>query len=126
MADRPDTRRKSTGYRDWGFWGWQTLFAIYLAQRLHLNKVLTLVGANISIPPMIPGIIYLSMVLGRFALSNEWRWQLPLSGLTMEAARMYLKEFVIGSSILAIIAGILIGILSYGMFHYVEKKANSA
>ena len=35
-------------------WGYQMLATLFLAHVLKLNKVIAIVAANISIPPMIP------------------------------------------------------------------------
>ena len=35
-------------------WGYQMLITLFLAHLFRLNKVIALVAANISIPPMIP------------------------------------------------------------------------
>lgn len=107
-------------------WGWQTIFALYMAQRLHLNKVLTLIGANISIPPMIPLILYTSVVLGRWILTQELHWQLQVKGLTLELAQTYLKELIVGSSVLAVLAGIIIGLASHRVFRFLEKRKGYA
>ena len=37
-------------------WGYQMLITLFLAHLFRLNKVIALVAANISIPPMIPPI----------------------------------------------------------------------
>ncbi len=40
------------------FWGFQMLIAFALAQLLKLNKPLVILAANISLPPIIPFIIW--------------------------------------------------------------------
>ena len=39
-------------------WGYQMLATLFLAHVLKLNKVIAIVAANISIPPMIPFLLY--------------------------------------------------------------------
>jgi glycosyltransferase involved in cell wall biosynthesis len=51
-------------------WGFQMLVAAFLAHFLRLNKVLVLVAANISIPPVIPFIIYFSYKTGGLFMHN--------------------------------------------------------
>ena len=51
-------------------WGFQMLVAAFLAHFLRLNKVLVIVAANISIPPVIPFIIYFSYQTGGLFLHN--------------------------------------------------------
>ena len=45
-------------------WGFQMLLAAFFAHIMKLNKVLVLVASNISIPPMIPFIVYFSYRTG--------------------------------------------------------------
>ncbi len=45
-------------------WGFQMLLAAFFAHLMKLNKVLVLVASNISIPPMIPFIVYFSYRTG--------------------------------------------------------------
>ena len=43
-------------------WGFQMITAAFLAHLFRLNKALVLVASNISLPPMMPFIIYLSLI----------------------------------------------------------------
>ena len=45
-------------------WGFQLVVAIALAFLFRLNKALVVVAANVSIPPMIPLILFLSHLTG--------------------------------------------------------------
>jgi len=45
-------------------WGYQMLATLFLAHVLKLNKVIAIVAANISIPPMIPFLLYGSYLTG--------------------------------------------------------------
>lgn len=52
-------------------WGFQMLVAVFLAHLLKLNKILVLAASNISLPPLIPFIIYFSYLFGGFLLGSE-------------------------------------------------------
>jgi glycosyltransferase involved in cell wall biosynthesis len=54
------------------FYGVQTILAIYLAQRLHLNVLAAVIGSQISIPPLVPVWILLSYGLGNLILHGHW------------------------------------------------------
>src|SRR6185312_8995913 len=56
-------------------WGFQLLIGIPIAVLFRLNKVLFIAAANISIPPMIPVIIFLSYYFGSFFVQNEMHFQ---------------------------------------------------
>src|SRR5690606_37082592 len=51
-------------------WGYQLIIGISLSHLLKLNKAIFILAAHISIPPMIPFIIYGSYRLGAFFVKN--------------------------------------------------------
>jgi glycosyltransferase involved in cell wall biosynthesis len=94
-------------------WGFQMLVAAYLAQRLHMNTLLVLLASNISLPPVIPFIVYSATVLGHFILNGKWDWILNWQGFNLEMAKARTWEFFIGSAVLALIMGSACGIAGY-------------
>lgn len=103
-------------------WGYQMITAVAVAHLIKVNKVLTLVASNISIPPMIPFILYGSFAFGSLI------WGEPISvipaDLTMEAISGSLKQYLTGSIAFAITAGItgmLITYLFLSIFRRVVK-----
>ena len=50
-------------------WGYQMVFAGVTAHLLKLNKLIAVVFSNVSIAPMIPFILYASMVIGAYLLA---------------------------------------------------------
>ena len=85
-------------------WGYQMLAAVATAHLLKLNKVITLVSSNISIPPMIPFILYGSFAAGAFILGEPVK--LIPSELSLESISVSLKQYLIGSVAFAAVAGI--------------------
>lgn len=92
-------------------WGYQMLAAVATAHLLKLNKVITLVSSNISIPPMIPFILYGSFAAGAFLLGEPVK--LIPSELTLESISVSLKQYLIGSVAFAAVAGIAGLVISY-------------
>ena len=97
------------------FWGFQTLIVLFLAFALRLNKLIAFAFSNVSIPPLIPFIIYASLKIGSFLLGKP-----PLPPFEWDAFESYkefigqhLSEYVIGSFVLATVSAILFGIASY-------------
>lgn len=80
-------------------WGYQMVIAVVLAHMLRLNKVITLVCSNISIPPMIPFLLYGSYVMG------GWMLNLPLTlkfqDITFDVLKTSLWQYLAGSIVLA-------------------------
>ncbi len=52
-------------------WGYQMVFALATAHILKLNKIVALVFSNVSVPPMIPFILYGSLLIGAFLMGEH-------------------------------------------------------
>ena len=92
-------------------WGYQLLLGFIIAHLLSLNKAIFFIAANISLPPMIPVIIYLSYVLGGYMLgSGSWAVDFELS---LEGIKDNLVQYLIGAVGLSCIASLVFGSLSY-------------
>jgi uncharacterized protein (DUF2062 family) len=102
------------------FWGWHTLIGLYFAQRLHLNKVLVVLFSYISIPPLIPIIIYSQLVAGRLLMTGDLDWHVRLSEFSLRLAHVRLKEFILGGLLLALVGGLLAGVLSFVFLRYIK------
>ncbi|PKP42126.1 MAG: DUF2062 domain-containing protein [Bacteroidetes bacterium HGW-Bacteroidetes-10] len=85
-------------------WGYQMIAALAAAHLLKLNKVITLVASNISIPPMIPFILYGSFAAGAFILGEPVKL-IPVE-LTLESISVSLKQYLAGSVAFAVAAGV--------------------
>lgn len=106
------------------FWGFQTILVLLLAVVLRLNKLIAFAFSNISIPPFIPFIVYLSLKMGGFLLtgsSKDFNWE-DLKNAEGVANNIY--EYIVGSFSLAIIMAVLFGGLSY-VFLWILDKAKS-
>jgi len=93
-------------------WGFQLVAAIALAFLFRLNKPLVILFANISIPPMIPLILFLSLVCGKLWIVNA---DIPLfnSALNLETVKPFLMQYIFGSISLAILSAIVFGTLTF-------------
>jgi len=100
-------------------WGYQMVTAVIAAHFLKLNKVLVLVASNISIPPVIPFILYGSFATGAFVLD------IPLNiipiDLTLSSISNSLKQYLVGSIIFAVIVGLAGLIISYLILLIIRK-----
>ena len=103
-------------------WGFQLVTAIFLAILFKLNKPLVIVAANISIPPMIPVIIFLSYKTGAFWM-GENAMQIDFSNsITLESIKNNLVQYIYGSITLAIAAGFVFGLLTFILLKWFGKK----
>ncbi len=102
-------------------WGYQLIAAILLAKLFRLNLPIVILTANISIPPNIPWILFLSLWLGAWFLGLDTI--LPSSTeFTFDLVKQHLKQYLIGSSLLAMTSSVVLGSASYLFFLAVERK----
>jgi uncharacterized protein (DUF2062 family) len=92
-------------------WGYQMLAAGISAHLLRLNKVIAVAFSNISIPPMIPVILYSSVHLGGLILDQPAL--ISLNNITFESVKDSLAQYVVGSFALAAAGGMGIGSITY-------------
>lgn len=103
------------------FWGYQMIFAGVSAHFLKLNKVIAILASNISIPPMIPFIIFGSLFTGGLILGKQTI--IPLSEINFETATNALLQYLIGSVIFAVAAGFVFFILAFVVFKLFRKES---
>ena len=101
-------------------WGYQMLIAFAIAHVLKLNKVITLVASNISIPPMIPFLIYGSYFTGCKILQVPI--ELTLSNITLESVKNSLIPYVVGSVIFAALCSVAVGLVVFGLLAVFRRK----
>ncbi len=94
-------------------WGFQLVAAIFLAVVLRLNKALVIIAANISIPPMIPLIIFLSYKMGGWWMGDRVMTLNFDRNISLETIKANLEQYIYGSITLAIIAGLLAGLVAW-------------
>lgn len=92
-------------------WGYQLIFAGVSAHFMRLNKVVAIVFSNISIPPMIPIIVYSSTKLGAyfFELCNITAEETVF----LKSLGQNLSQYAIGSLILAVCAGLATSVVAF-------------
>jgi len=100
-------------------WGYQLAVGFLLAHLLKLNKSIFFLAANISIPPMIPLILYLSYIFGGFLLGKD-TWSISMNDISLNTIN--LKQYIIGSISLAIVAGFFFGAVSYAILLITKKR----
>ena len=103
-------------------WGFQLVVAIFLAILFKLNKPLVIVAANISIPPMIPVIIFGSYKMGALWMGSN-AMQINFSNaITLDSIKKNLLQYIYGSITLALVAAIAFGLLTFIFLKIISKK----
>jgi len=102
-------------------WGFQLIVAIALAHMFGLSKLITSVAANISIPPMIPLLLYLSYTTGGYLMETGSKIRFS-TDLSVKSFEDNLLQYVTGSIVFAIILSILAGAVSFIILKLFRKK----
>jgi uncharacterized protein (DUF2062 family) len=100
--------------------GFQVLCLLGLTLLLRLNRPLAMLGVCISSPPLLPLIIIAAVEIGRMVLPANL---VMLSGhATGTAVLQGATEFVVGSAILSIIAGVVTFLAAYPIFRSIVPR----
>lgn len=105
------------------FWGYQMIVAVSLAHLLRLNKFVALVTSNISIPPFIPVIIFVSYLVGGFVLGVETSHQEYTLGIDIQWIKNNLIQYILGSFVFGFILAPISGFTTYVLLSFFRKKA---
>ena len=102
-------------------WGLQLLIGIPLAILFKMNKVLFIAAANVSVPPMIPFIIYASFLTGQMvvkgSINDDQMWSMSIWNIQDNV-----QQYLIGSVILAGLMFIAVFTISFIILKLFRKE----
>lgn len=123
----PDSNFRMACAMGWGvfcgiipLWGYQMIFAALTSHLMHLNKVVAMVFSNISIPPMIPFILYGSVVFGAAILQTDNSFS--FDSISMDSIGMSLTQYIAGSFALATVSGLIVTFASWIIMVFCNRK----
>lgn len=102
-------------------WGYQMIFAGVAAHFMKLNKIVALVFSNISIPPMIPFLLYGSMVAGSIVLNKENIFS--IDSISFDTIGPSLNQYIIGSFVLATVSALVVFAVSLLIMVVCKRKS---
>lgn len=106
------------------FWGFQTVLVLFLAVMLRLNKLIAFAFSNISLPPLIPVIVYVSLQIGSFLIGEgektTFRW--GDFDFYRTFVKQHIAEYVTGSLVLAVVGAFLSGAVAYLLLSLRERR----
>jgi uncharacterized protein (DUF2062 family) len=105
-------------------WGFQMLVAIAISLVYRLNKTLVILAANISIPPMIPVVLYVSHLTGKIWMGEKAQSISFHDEITFDLVYNNLLQYVCGAVTLAVVTGVFFGGLTYGLLKFSKRKPN--
>ncbi|MFH1936086.1 MAG: DUF2062 domain-containing protein [Bacteroidota bacterium] len=94
-------------------WGYQMIVAVALAHFLRLHKFVALVASNISIPPLIPIILFCSYITGGFVLGAENTHLEYSSGINFQWIKQHLIQYIVGSFVFGAVLAPVTGFITY-------------
>lgn len=125
-----DSNMRMAAAMGWGIfcgiipvWGYQMVIAGVTAHFLKLNKVVAIAFSNISIPPMIPFILYGSMVAGAWALGMDNIFS--IENISLDNVFESVAQYVVGSLMLAIVSGITVFLISFLLMVLCKRKGSN-
>jgi glycosyltransferase involved in cell wall biosynthesis len=92
-------------------WGFQFALAIFSAIYFKLNKVIVGLSAQISVPPLIPFVLYASVKTGELVLGHKVN--LDFTKLLSVETLNNLYVYYVGATVLSIVAGLVGYILTW-------------
>lgn len=115
-------------------WGFQMLVAAFLAHLFKLNKILVLAASNISLPPIIPFIVYFSFELGKLVVdepvdfTTEMMYYLKQQVMdghfysTLNEFGYSIFQYILGSLVLGLGLGALVFLFSIILLRIFNKN----
>ena len=102
-------------------WGFQMLVAFGVAFILKLNRFVTVAASNISIPPMLPLIVFLSYITGGIIIGYKTQTVHYSAGITFEWVKANLVQYLVGSIIFGILLAVVLGAITYLLLRILRK-----
>ena len=123
--DTPETKAKSIALGVFiglsPLWGLHTLLVLSLAVFFKLNKAIAFAFSNVSLPPFIPFIVWISLHIGALLLGEEKSFSFEDFNGDFELLKS-LKTYIVGSFVFAFGASILSGGIGYITLKLFQKK----
>lgn len=102
-------------------WGFQSFLSIFLASVFRLNKGLCFAFSNVSVPPMIPLIIWGSIQTGKLLIPST-KPLLDYSRIDFQGISEHFLQYVLGSLTLALVAALLFGFSSFTLLRFNQRR----
>lgn len=103
-------------------WGFQIAVAILISVLFKLNKMITVVASNISIPPLIPLLVYLSYIFGGIIITHNAVDIEYSNRITIGLITANLLQYIIGSLIFASILSMVMGAITWIFLQFIKKR----
>lgn len=92
-------------------WGYQLVTAILVAYLLKLNKAIVILTANISVPVMLPAILFASLKTGELVTGEVST--ITFQNISLENIKLNLYVYIVGAVVLSIVFSLFMGLATY-------------
>jgi len=92
-------------------WGYQLITAIAAAYFFKLNKAIVILAANISMPAILPAILYGSLKTGEIITGQKST--ITLTNINLQNIKLNLYVYLTGASVLSIVLAVIFGVATY-------------
>ncbi len=103
-------------------WGWQLAIAIFLAYLFKMNKPIVITTANISIPPMIPLVLYFSYKTGGIILGNGSAAIKFSRHIDFDVVMTNIFQYVIGSLVFGALLALFLGGITFMSLSFFRRN----
>ena len=104
--------------------GYKLVFALFTAHLFRLNKVLAAVFSNISVPPLIPFILYGSLMAGAWITGSAPVFS--LHEISFAIVRQSVWQYVAGRLMLALTVGTAVFLVALAVLGIIKRKPEHA
>ena len=103
-------------------WGWQILITLGLSHVLKLNKFVAVTASNISLPPMMPFVLFMSYFMGGWVLGGDTDGLTYHSEWTLRWVMENLWQYVLGSLLLGVSLALALGPVTYLLLRKFRRR----
>lgn len=103
-------------------WGWQMVAAFGTAYLFRLNKFVAVLASNISIPPLLPLILYFSYITGGWILGIQESTMKFSKEFGLQWLKENLIQYLLGSLVLGFILALVLGSITYVILSIFRKR----
>jgi glycosyltransferase involved in cell wall biosynthesis len=104
-------------------WGFQTAAVLFLAFVFKLNKTISFTFSNVSIPPLIPFIIYASLSMGSWVTQSKMALNSE-TFLTFSGIGNNIQNYLVGSILLAFVLSTFFGLSGFAILSVINALKN--
>jgi glycosyltransferase involved in cell wall biosynthesis len=104
-------------------WGFQMAVGVFLAFLFRLNKAIVLITSNISIPPMIPLILFLSYKFGEIWVGDNAASISFSKDITLDVIHQNMLQYIFGSITFAVVAALVSGSATWTILYLSGRKS---